>query len=186
MFTGVYFCLLLLIGIYSNLLDPFDRKELIFSFFPIRFHIPFCEKTDDYTKKCKGFLLSCWCPLKMLYCGTKMWNQSYRKESSFFQKPSDPIPDLMLTPTSHYWGPYSRIEDYGLEVSITPWFSSGAELTRAHIPENKKPDYHFLRLLWSRWWSCISLSTFSSIVVSRKTNWFWCDVQLTLTVCSLS
>ena len=34
-----------------------------------------------------------------------------------------PTPKLTLSmkiaPTSHYWGPYSRIEDYGLKVSIT-------------------------------------------------------------------
>jgi hypothetical protein len=35
----------------------------------------------------------------MLYGREKYEKEDFRKESSFFQKPSDPIPDLMLTPT---------------------------------------------------------------------------------------
>jgi hypothetical protein len=65
-------------------------------------------------------------------------NECFREKSSFFQIP--PVKKAMLRrspPTSHYRRPYSRVEDYGLNVSITPWFSSGAELTRTHIPENK-------------------------------------------------
>ena len=51
---GVYRSLLPLIGIYWNLLDPFDRKELIFSFFPIRFHIVLLQKMATL-KSVKGF-----------------------------------------------------------------------------------------------------------------------------------
>jgi len=36
----------------------------------------------------------------------------------------------LTTPTSHYRGPYSRIEDYELEVSITLWFRGGALVGR--------------------------------------------------------
>jgi hypothetical protein len=38
-------------------------------------------------------------------------NHGYRKEEL--------KRELFSSPTSHYWGPYSRIEDYELEVSMT-------------------------------------------------------------------
>jgi len=56
---GVYRSSLFLIGIYSNLLNPFNKKEIVPLFFIIRFHIPFDEKTDGYTKKCKSCLFFC-------------------------------------------------------------------------------------------------------------------------------
>jgi hypothetical protein len=39
--------------------------------------------------------------------------------SPLFSKSCGHKANLTLSPTSHYWGPYSRIEDYGLKVSIT-------------------------------------------------------------------
>jgi hypothetical protein len=38
-----------LIGIYSNLLDPLNKREIVFLFFPIRFHILFCKNAYGYT-----------------------------------------------------------------------------------------------------------------------------------------
>jgi hypothetical protein len=63
---GVYRSLLLLTGIYSNLLDPFDRKELIFSFFLIRFQIPSCEKQMTTLRSLKG--VCCSVDLDLEYC----------------------------------------------------------------------------------------------------------------------
>jgi hypothetical protein len=40
---GLYRSLVCLTGIYSNFKDPFNRKELVFYFFPIHFHILFTK-----------------------------------------------------------------------------------------------------------------------------------------------
>jgi len=47
----VYRSLLFLTGIYSNLWGPFNEKEKVFLFFPIRFHIPFLRKIHRATLK---------------------------------------------------------------------------------------------------------------------------------------
>ena len=46
--------------------------------------------------------------------------KGFRKKPSFCLKSVSQMENLKLAPTSQYGGPYSRIEDYGLEVSITP------------------------------------------------------------------
>jgi hypothetical protein len=48
----------------------------------------------------------------MLYILPKLEIEEYRKESA--------RKGVRITPTSHYWGPYSRIEDYGLKENIRP------------------------------------------------------------------
>jgi len=56
---GVYRSLLVLIGIYSNLLDPINKKEIVFLFFLIRFHILFLRRKHRATlKRVKGFCSS--------------------------------------------------------------------------------------------------------------------------------
>jgi hypothetical protein len=51
---GFYRSLLFLMGIYSTLLDAFNKKEIVFLFSLIRFHIPFCEKQMATLKSVKG------------------------------------------------------------------------------------------------------------------------------------
>ena len=41
---------------------------------------------------------------------------------------------LRIAPTSHYRGPYSRIEDYGLKTSITTRINSEKSAIFYHLP----------------------------------------------------
>ena len=75
-----YRSLLFLIGICSNLLNHFNKKEIVFHFFLIRFHFLFCDKTDGYTKKCRRCLRFCWFLFGILYWLIGSKNQGERTD----------------------------------------------------------------------------------------------------------
>jgi len=58
-------------------------------------------------------------PIEIYTFWRNVSNVSFRKKSSVFSDPADHKTILTLSPTNHYRGPYSRIEDYELKVSIT-------------------------------------------------------------------
>jgi hypothetical protein len=52
----------------------------------------------------------------VIYAFFEMFGSAdFRKESLFFQKPTDPFPDLMLAPTYLQWQVNLGAEDYGLK-----------------------------------------------------------------------